>query len=131
MGVRNLRRSCPEETRGKISRPRYGPRRAITKREARTYAEIVSQRFAVRRSRMRPSLFRTRCSSEGASSASGACSRRIHVDNTGTRVLDNKYEAAIAKPTASESGTKSECETPVMKKEGTNTARMHSIASSL
>src|SRR6266704_3058446 len=87
-------------------------------------------RMAKRRFRIRPSVSRTRCSSEGVSSASGASSRRIHVDNTGTSVLDNRYEAAIANPTASESGTKSERETPVMKKDGTKTARIQSIARS-
>ena len=59
----------------------------------------------------------------------GGCARRIHVDRTGTSELDNKYEAAIANPTASESGIKSERETPSIKKDGTKTARTHSIAS--
>jgi hypothetical protein len=49
---------------------------------------------------------------------------------TGTNVLDRMYEASIAKPTASDSGTNSAWAAPCMKNDDTNTARMQSIASS-
>ena len=45
-------------------------------------------------------------------------------------MLDRRYEATIAKPTASDSGTNSACAAPCMKNDGMNTARMQSIASS-
>ncbi len=55
--------------------------------------------------------------------------RSSQVESTGTNVLDKRYEETIAKPTASESGTKSACAAPCMKNEGRKTARMHSMAS--
>ena len=45
-------------------------------------------------------------------------------------MLESRYEATIAKPTASDSGTNRFCAAPCMKKAGMNTARMQSIASS-
>ena len=45
-------------------------------------------------------------------------------------MLESRYEATIAKPTASDSGTNSACAAPCMKNDGMNTARMQSIASS-
>ena len=53
-----------------------------------------------------------------------------HVESTGTNVLDRRYDAIIAKPTASDSGTNSAWAAPCMKNDGTNTARMQSMASS-
>ena len=55
--------------------------------------------------------------------------RSIQVEITGTRVLEMKYDASIAKPTASDSGTKSCRPTPVMKSAGRNTARTHNMES--
>ena len=52
------------------------------------------------------------------------------MERTGTNVLESRYEATIAKPTASESGTNSAWAAPCMKNDGMNTARMQSIASS-
>ena len=43
-------------------------------------------------------------------------------------MLDSRYDAIIAKPTASDSGTNSDRAAPCMKNDETNTARMHSIA---
>ena len=51
-------------------------------------------------------------------------------ESTGTNELERKNDAIMAKPTASESGTKSDRDTPVMKKDGTNTATTDSMASS-
>ena len=56
--------------------------------------------------------------------------RSSQTDSTGTNVLDRRYEAIIAKPTASDSGTNSARAAPCMKNDGMNTARMQSIASS-
>ena len=50
--------------------------------------------------------------------------------STGTNVLESRYEATIAKPTASDSGTNSDRAAPCMKNDETNTARMQSMASS-
>ena len=47
----------------------------------------------------------------------------------GTSVLESKYDAIIAKPTASESGKNNAFAAPVMKKLGTKTARMQSMES--
>ena len=46
----------------------------------------------------------------------------------GPGLLESTYEATIEKATASDSGTNSCRLTPVMKNDGTNTARTHSIA---
>ena len=51
-------------------------------------------------------------------------------ESTGTNELERKNDAIMAKPTASERGTKSDRETPVMKKDGTNTATTDNMASS-
>ena len=51
-------------------------------------------------------------------------------DSTGTSELERRNDAIMAKPTASDSGTKSDRDTPVMKNDGTNTATTDSIASS-
>ena len=51
------------------------------------------------------------------------------VENTGTRLLESRYDAIIENATASDNGTKSCRLTPIMKKEGTNTARMQNIDS--
>ena len=56
--------------------------------------------------------------------------RSSQIESTGTNVLESRYDATIAKPTASDSGTKSACAAPCMKNDGMNTARMQSIASS-
>ena len=48
---------------------------------------------------------------------------------TGTSVLERKYDASIAKPTASDSGTKSCRPTPVMNSAGRKTASTHNIES--
>ena len=45
-------------------------------------------------------------------------------------MLESRYEATIAKPTASDSGTNSARPAPCMKNEGMNTARTQSIARS-
>ena len=63
--------------------------------------------------------------------SSARCARlrpSIQTPSTGTSELDSRNDAIIAQPTASESGTKSDRDTPVMKKEGTNTATTASIA---
>jgi len=65
-----------------------------------------------------------------ASAAWGAWGRSSQVATTGTKVLDSRYEAIIEKPTASDTGTNSPRAAPSMKKDGTNTARMHNMASS-
>src|SRR3954463_5089840 len=54
--------------------------------------------------------------------------RRIQTDNTGTNVLESRYDPTIEKPTAKASGTNRLCAAPVMKKAGMNTARMQSMA---
>jgi len=54
--------------------------------------------------------------------------RSIQTDNTGTKVLESRYDPTIEKPTAKASGTNRLCAAPVMKKAGMNTARMQSIA---
>ena len=51
-------------------------------------------------------------------------------ESTGTSELDSRNDAIIAKPTASESGTNSDRDTPVMKNDGTNTATTDNMASS-
>ena len=51
-------------------------------------------------------------------------------DSTGTSELESRNDAIIEKPTASESGTNRDRDTPVMKNDGTNTATTDSIASS-
>ena len=51
------------------------------------------------------------------------------MENTGTRLLDNRYDAIIENATASDNGTKSWRPTPTMKNEGTNTARMQNMES--
>ncbi len=51
------------------------------------------------------------------------------MENTGTRLLDSRYDAIIENATASDSGTKSCRLTPTMKNDGTNTARMQNIES--
>src|SRR5258707_2725104 len=90
----------------------------------------MSLRFLVNFSRIRPCFSRSLSRKEEAFvSLSGEWSRRIHVERTGTSELDSKYEAAIANPTARESGIKRERETPTIKKDGTNTARTQSMAS--
>src|SRR5438876_11484889 len=62
------------------------------------------------------------------SPSSPRCASRINqVEKTGTRLLDSRYDAIIAKPTASDSGTNNCRATPAMKNEGTNTASMHTI----
>src|SRR5262249_14580141 len=91
------------------------------------YAETVSQRLRVSLSSVRPSFSRSRERNEPPFS-SGGCWGNIQDERTGTSELDNKYEAPIANPTASESGTNRDRETPDMKNEGTNTAQMHNIA---
>ena len=45
-------------------------------------------------------------------------------------MLESRYDAIMAKPTASESGTKSCRPTPTMKNDGTKTARMQNMESS-
>src|SRR5207249_9702885 len=55
--------------------------------------------------------------------------RSTQVDNTGTSVLESRYEESMANPTASESGTKSWRPTPAMNSEGINTDSTQSIAS--
>ena len=52
------------------------------------------------------------------------------MENTGTRLLESRYDAIMENATASDSGTKSWRLTPIMKKDGTNTARMQNIESS-
>jgi len=54
--------------------------------------------------------------------------RNSQTDNTGTKVLDSRYDPTIAKPTAKASGTNRLCAAPVMKKAGMNTARIQSMA---
>ena len=130
MGARKRSKSWPDETRGKISLPRYGPTRTMTASEAAAYSETTMRRFRVDLSRILPSLSRHLARSEGAPfSSSGTWARRIHVESTGTSELDNRYEAAIANPTARESGINRERETPTIRKDGTNTASTHSMAS--
>ena len=58
-----------------------------------------------------------------------ACSRSSQTASTGTSVFESKYEASIASPTASESGTNSARDTPTIRNDGTKTARIASIAS--
>src|SRR5258708_6207994 len=129
MGARKRNKSWPEETCGKISLPRYGPTRAMTSSAVATYSETTIRRFRVNFSRILPRFSRNLARSEGAPlSSAGAWARRIHIERTGTSELDNRYEAAIANPTATESGIKQERGTPTMKKDGTNTARTHSKA---
>ena len=46
-------------------------------------------------------------------------------------MFESTYDASIANPTASDNGTKSDRATPIMKNDGTKTARIESMASSL
>ena len=55
--------------------------------------------------------------------------RNIQIASTGTSVLESRYDATIANPTASDSGTNKLRAAPCMKNDGMKTARMHSIAS--
>jgi hypothetical protein len=54
--------------------------------------------------------------------------RNSQTDNTGTKVLESRYDPTIEKPTANASGTNRLCAAPVMKKAGINTATMQSMA---
>src|SRR5258705_11067298 len=129
MGARKRNKSWPEETCGKISLPRNGPTRTMTSSAAAAYSETTIRRFRVSFSRILPRFLRNLARSEGAPfSSAGACGRRIHVERTGTSELDNRDEAAIANPTATDSGIKRERETPTIKKDGTKTARTHNTA---
>src|SRR6266550_1345980 len=129
IGARKRNKSWPEETCGKISLPRNGHKRTMPSSAVAIYRATTIRRFRVNFSRILPKFSRNLARSEGAPfSSAGAWARRIHVERTGTSELDNRYEAAIANPTARESGIKRERETPTIKKDGTNTARTHSMA---
>ena len=52
------------------------------------------------------------------------------MERTGTSVLESRYDAIIASPTDTASGTKRFRAAPCMKRVGRNTARIDSIASS-
>src|ERR1051326_8082191 len=94
------------------------------------YAVTRIQFAGATRCRNHPRRFRSRSTQSSPCECVPAVGRRLfrsHTERTGTRELESKNEAIIEKPTASESGTKSERETPVMKKEGTNTATTESM----
>src|SRR5579875_4105796 len=57
----------------------------------------------------------------GLSWPAPSCPFRIQQDMSGTKLLDRKYEAVMANPTASDSGTKRLRTIPVIKKDGMNT----------
>src|SRR5437879_12350673 len=101
MGARKRSKSWPDETRGNISLPRYGPTRTMTASEAAAYSETTMRRFRVDLSRILPSLSRHLARREGAPfSSSGTWARRIHVESSRTSEVDNRYEEAVGKPTA-------------------------------
>ena len=56
-------------------------------------------------------------------------SRISQAEKTGTRLLESRYDAIMENATASESGTKSWRPTPIIKNDGTKTARMQNIES--
>src|SRR5437667_8066243 len=55
--------------------------------------------------------------------------RSTQIESTGTSVLESRYDASIAKPTASDSGTNNWAPMPAMNNDGRNTDSTQSIAS--
>ena len=133
-GARSRSWNAPHRPRGKISRPSRGRPaarsaahdRQVGRHEHPAQPRSAAERAARSRSRSRSNSDRRRAS---AATRDDAC-RSSQTDSTGTNVLDRRYEAIIAKPTASASGTNSARAAPCMKNDGMNTARMQSIASS-
>ncbi|TXT29870.1 MAG: hypothetical protein FD138_2368 [Planctomycetota bacterium] len=136
-GARKLKRNSPASTVGKISTPSRPLAQKSVRPQTARYAGTTSQRRRTD-AETRRSYFGVRCVSTAldsfGASESGADTphskdRSSHVETTGTNVLDRTYEAIIEKPTDSDSGTNSSRAAPCMKKLGTKTARMQSIAS--
>ena len=124
----------PASTLGKISRPELAGRRRTIDQRGRD--EVGRHDQPAQPDEPAPSLGRRRRGAGRRATArrpasgprAGACSSQV--ESTGTNVLESRYEATIAKPTASESGTNRAWAAPCMKNDGMNTARMQSIASS-
>src|SRR5439155_25996344 len=106
----------------KISRPRVRPIATTTPMVTTVYAVTRIQRAGAKNWRNRTCRFRSRSiqfSAWGLAPSAGRLRRRSQTERTGTRELEGVNDAIIEKPTASESGTNSERETPIMKNDGT------------
>ena len=130
-----LRRSwnCPASTAGRSPGRAAGRRRRSTSR-GRGQVGRHDQPAQADEPRRGPAVARRGARSKsgrrGGRSPRGGAVRSSQTERTGTNVLESRYEAIIAKPTASDSGTNSAWAAPCMKNDGMNTARMQSIASS-